>query len=378
MENRKKLVKSIFGINLTVMRLLGFYSPRKCKHLYKLYSFTVYCMFTSLVPILSSLYLIMAPHVDLDKVADNAFVICQLGCFTIKVLPFVFNGEEIRKSIYMMEHPIFLVFTKKQETIIENCRTTCRRTSLLFLVFCIMCVITWGSAPFFESDYKFPIDIWVPYDFTKNSKLYFMTFFYVLAGAGNSAITDGALDPLVAGMTYFATCQIKILKDNLQHLGEKSEAGLIYEQIMHCVSHHNIIIEFVKTIEKIYSSVAFTQFCASVVVICICCFKLSQVSPFSMNFVWMTTFLCTMLAEIFLFCVYGTTLYEENNTLIQAVYMGKWYEYDLKSQRALIILMERSRRPMIVTAGKILDLSLETFTTILRRAYSLLAVLKNY
>ena len=217
-------------------------------------------MFTSLVPILSSLYLIMAPHVDLDKVADNAFVICQLGCFTIKVLPFVFNGEEIRKSIYMMEHPIFLVFTKKQETIIEDCRITCRRTSLLFLVFCIMCVITWGIAPFFESGYKFPIDIWVPYDFTKNSQLYFMTFFYVLAGiinytftfklcfficlgAGNSAITDGALDPLVAGMTYFATCQIKILKDNLQHLGEKSEAGLIYQQIMHCVSHHNIIIE---------------------------------------------------------------------------------------------------------------------------------------
>jgi hypothetical protein len=44
--------------------------------------------------------------------------------------------------------------------------------------------------------------------------------------------------------------------------------------------------------------------------------------------------------------------------------MGKWYEYDLKSQKALIMLMERSRKPIIVTAGKILDLSLETFTTV--------------
>lgn len=44
--------------------------------------------------------------------------------------------------------------------------------------------------------------------------------------------------------------------------------------------------------------------------------------------------------------------------------MGQWYKYDLKSRNALIILMERSKKPMIVTAGKILDLSLVTFTTV--------------
>lgn len=45
--------------------------------------------------------------------------------------------------------------------------------------------------------------------------------------------------------------------------------------------------------------------------------------------------------------------------------MGKWYNYDTRSRKALVILMERSKRPMVVTAGKILDLSLETFSTVL-------------
>jgi hypothetical protein len=77
--------------------------------------------------------------------------------------------------------------------------------------------------------------------------------------------------------------------------------------------------------------------------------------------------------------------------------MGQWYNYDLKSQKALITLMERSKTPMLITAGKILPLSLETFTMVitverlsysffyekknfqvLRRTYSLVAVLKNY
>jgi hypothetical protein len=53
--------------------------------------------------------------------------------------------------------------------------------------------------------------------------------------------------------------------------------------------------------------------------------------------------------------------------------MGQWYNYDLKSQKALITLMERSKTPMLITAGKILPLSLETFTmviTVERLSYS--------
>jgi hypothetical protein len=45
--------------------------------------------------------------------------------------------------------------------------------------------------------------------------------------------------------------------------------------------------------------------------------------------------------------------------------MGQWYDYEEKAKKSLIILMERSKRPMIVTAGKILDLSLVTFTTVI-------------
>jgi hypothetical protein len=45
--------------------------------------------------------------------------------------------------------------------------------------------------------------------------------------------------------------------------------------------------------------------------------------------------------------------------------MGNWYEYDLSSRKALLILMERSKRPVVITAGKILNLSLETFTTVI-------------
>ncbi|RZB38747.1 7tm 6 domain containing protein, partial [Asbolus verrucosus] len=51
-----------------------------------------------------------------------------------------------------------------------------------------------------------------------------------------------------------------------------------------------------------------------------------------------------------------------NRSLMDSIYLGQWYEYDTVSKKTLLVLMERSKKPMIVTAGKIINLSLETFT----------------
>ncbi|KAJ3619771.1 hypothetical protein MTP99_005427 [Tenebrio molitor] len=67
--------------------------------------------------------------------------------------------------------------------------------------------------------------------------------------------------------------------------------------------------------------------------------------------------------EIYFYCYYGTLLFEENKSLTDGIYMAKWYELDEKSKKALIILMERSKKPMVVTASKLLNLTLATFTT---------------
>lgn len=46
--------------------------------------------------------------------------------------------------------------------------------------------------------------------------------------------------------------------------------------------------------------------------------------------------------------------------------MGDWYDYDLKSKKALIVLMENAKKPIRVTAWKLLDLSLTTFTMVVK------------
>ncbi|KAJ3628473.1 hypothetical protein MTP99_015776 [Tenebrio molitor] len=389
-------VKKFFTLNLFVMRLLGFYPSRRFKQPYRLYSFAVYIFFTIPVPTLAAIHLLADKDVDLTQVYDSSLF--QLGCFIFKLVPFVFNVDNVRESIYMLEWPIFNNYTTEQEKIIEKCVKTCKRNTWLFLGFCVVAFLTWAAKPFFQHGRGFPIEIWLPSNINVDTRNYVLIFLFIFFGIGDGAIANGAIDPLVSGLACYATMQLKVLKDNLQHLREHAEEEfyatcqnnidlsgqeevinkIIYNRIVKCIDHHVAIFNFIQYYEKIYSSVVFTQFTAAVVVVCISCLQLTRIEPFTFTFFAMISFLLTMLLEIFLYCYFGATLYEESNSLTTAIYMGRWYDYDLKSKKALIVLMERSKRPMIVTAGKILDLSLVTFTTILRRAYSLLAVLKNY
>ncbi|XP_049821409.1 odorant receptor 49b-like [Aethina tumida] len=183
------------------------------------------------------------------------------------------------------------------------------------------------------------------------------------------------------------------MKDNLIHLDERTNEEvnrmhtqlnmdsielknkLVYEKIVDCVKHHKAIKKYVDKIEDAYNLVLFTQLFGSSLVICICLWRLVIVEPVSLPFLQIYVFLVTMNLETFLFCYWATVLYEESVTINNAIYMGNWYVYDLKSKKALLILMEGAKRPMQITAGNV---SLDLFMGILKKSYSIFAVLKSF
>lgn len=79
------------------------------------------------------------------------------------------------------------------------------------------------------------------------------------------------IDPLIAGLAYHATSQIKILKDNLQHLSEYADeeitksgiknqseqeqlkSNIIYNKIQQSVNHHDAILRYLNILDRIYN-----------------------------------------------------------------------------------------------------------------------------
>ncbi|KAJ3666967.1 hypothetical protein Zmor_002383 [Zophobas morio] len=305
-----------FSLNISVMKLIGLYPSDTYQHLHKAYAVTLYLIF-------------MLPPTILG------------------LLRFVFAQE-----LTSFDYNDFMMVEK---------------TQLL-------------------------VNVWLPDFVMKSRVLYYHVYVILILGLVYASFACGTIDPLIGGLAHQATAQLQVLKDNLENLGRHSKQDFLNLEnidentksknidlaIKNCIRHHQTIINFVYEYQECFSVVVFSQLSESTLTIGLLCFQISKTLELDIYFLIAMNYLSLLFFQIFFYCYYGTLLIEESKTLPTAVYMSRWYEYNIQTKKTLNILMERSKRPMVVTAGKLFDLSLDTFTTVLKRAYSLVAVLGNY
>ncbi|KAJ8958596.1 hypothetical protein NQ318_016317 [Aromia moschata] len=100
--------------------------------------------------------------------------------------------------------------------------------------------------------------------------------------------------------------------------------------------------------------------------------------PYASIQFWMAAlFFFALVLEVGIYCWYGHKVMIKSREVGDACYMTNWYEADVKIQKILFIIMERSKRPIQFTAGGFFTLSLPTLTKILRTAYSYFALLQH-
>ncbi|CAD7083125.1 unnamed protein product [Hermetia illucens] len=89
-------------------------------------------------------------------------------------------------------------------------------------------------------------------------------------------------------------------------------------------------------------------------------------------------FYCSGLSvQLFSYCWFANQVMEENKLLFIAGYSTNWVEFGTRYSKILQIFMITSQRPLTFTLGGFFSLSLNTFTVILSRSYSCIAVLRQ-
>nr|XP_050864276.1 uncharacterized protein LOC127070402 isoform X3 [Vespula vulgaris] len=79
--------------------------------------------------------------------------------------------------------------------------------------------------------------------------------------------------------------------------------------------------------------------------------------------------------EAFALCYAGEYLSSKSTDIERAAYHSNWYELDPSESRFLLLLMIRSQKRFVITAGKFMDLSLEVFASMLKASGSYVSVL---
>ncbi|XP_063906583.1 odorant receptor 23a-like [Zophobas morio] len=270
--------------------------------------------------------------------------------FCFKLLPFLQNSEKIKKCINFFGKKNFAPKTDHEKQIIDECIWVCRRNSIVYFYGMLLVMIVWYFPVFFIKGRQLPLHLWLPYDPSSTTVNYYFTLVYMAAAIAYDGYCGTIMDPLIAGLTYHATAQLKILKYNLKHLDKHLE--------------HNSS----KSLYTNMKNVSLGAYSVSLLEV-----PLNSIEAFTY-----TGAIFSVSIQIYFHCHYGTLLFEENNGLIKEIYMGPWYKYDTEIRKHLLIVMERSKRPLLITAGKVVDVTVKTFVSVLKTSYSLIAAFNNY
>ncbi|KAF3054638.1 Odorant receptor 284 [Nylanderia fulva] len=137
----------------------------------------------------------------------------------------------------------------------------------------------------------------------------------------------------------------------------------------------NLSLEtFTSNIESLYSYIALLQFISNTIMICSLAFVIVTSQCVRTNTKVPLILHITNL-EAFIFCFAGEYLSSKSKEIGVAAYNCAWYDLKSKDSRILLFIILRSQKQLTLTVGKMMNLSLETFTSIMNASGSYLSVL---
>ncbi|XP_014487342.1 PREDICTED: putative odorant receptor 92a [Dinoponera quadriceps] len=144
------------------------------------------------------------------------------------------------------------------------------------------------------------------------------------------------------------------------------------------IYRHQKIITLSENIENLFSYIALMQLLWNTLVICCTGFVIIITVSTDVGITTLfksVSFYIAITLEAFIFCFAGEFLSAKSKSIGDAVYESLWYNMSPTDSRVLLFVMLRSQKRLTITAGKVVDLTLEGFTSIMKASASYVSVL---
>lgn len=303
---------------------------------------------------------------DLSDMKMLIVAINSIGSGTIAIIrnfKMFFNKSEIAELLKLLDKTTYTRSQEEKFKIVKYLNVFRRivryysvnmitSTGLLFLTPAITLIISREKTFPLISPFSNDMDVGVMYPIALFYS--FWTFATLLFGLYPAEL-------IFAGALATLSVEFEILKDMLEDLPLKSDSEQI--QLMKSfVDRHNELSASVATVEKIFSFPLFAFIVSSSFFICLCAFE-ATVMDFT-DSIGMFYYCITSLLQVFIHCLCGQMLKNSCEHLTREVYNCKWEDVEnIQVRMSLILMIERSQRPTMITIMKFADISMQRFTT---------------
>ncbi|XP_024879262.1 odorant receptor 13a-like isoform X1 [Temnothorax curvispinosus] len=225
---------------------------------------------------------------------------------------------------------------------------------------------------------QLPIKIQFPFE-TQQSPIFeffvVSTFLHGMLQVWSIAILNG----LIITLVHHVSGQVDVICQEFRNI---SRTTLLYRSSLSSfgilVKRHNRIISFSENIEELFSFIALMQVVWNTLVICCLGFIIilsihNETGVFALMKTMIAYLAITM--EAFIICFAGEYLSFKGKSIARATYETPWYDMPSKQNKIIIFILMKSQKRLAITAGKMMDMSFETFTSIMKASVSYVSVL---
>ncbi|KAG5323693.1 OR94B protein, partial [Pseudoatta argentina] len=217
-----------------------------------------------------------------------------------------------------------------------------------------------------------PLYDWVPYDISSTT-IFWATLLHQTIIIMICANTSVAHETLISGFMIQICAQLdilchraRILPDLLQEARKcsitKEDFKMRERQLIReIVHHHRYVYRFAERINAVFTLMIFVQFTISSTVLCLCIYQMLTTNLLSVEFAYSSSYLGSMLIQIYLYCWFGNEVTLKSTEIGNAVYEMDWPMLPVDLMKTLLIIITQSVKPIKITSGYIITLSNESF-----------------
>ncbi|GLV41240.1 Odorant receptor 47a [Carabus blaptoides fortunei] len=311
--------KASFYNNILIFEICGIWIPEHLgvvkKRAYILYvvCFSIVIYYSYLLSQVINLFLVTD---NLEEFAESTFVFITVFAETIKAVTVQIQQRRIKKLLHELDGETFMPKTSDGRKLLEQGLQKIKYIFRLFICLYDGTVVLWGIFPFLDSEkrYSLPLKAWYPFALD-SSPSYELGYLHQFVATILLATLNASLDTTIICLMIHAIIQLNILLATLMG----GYAGYVR-------NHPDPPL-----LNEEQNKMLYLKKCV----------------------------------------IHHSTM------LPRAAYFSDWYEQNKQYCRSLQIFMIRASRPIQITGGYFFALSLNTFTTILRSAWSYFTLLKQ-
>ncbi|KAH0554545.1 odorant receptor 46a-like [Cotesia glomerata] len=364
-----------------LLSLPGLWKPRGWRGIktfcYYIYQLSV--VLSNHLFIFSSILDLQYKNIKLEILFDNLSVLMALTVCHQKMTCVISNRKAIKLILDSLKKPPFKPRDLQEELIIQKINGLVKKIFIYYpLIFLGTLLAASGSrSNILDPQNILPYKGWLPYDYS-NPTIYWMTALFQFYSVYTATAINMFFDSFLAGIIYYLCSQVEILQHRFEVMVRKLEVNLAREQsfVAEWVQYHISIVNLINNLNKIFSCVIFIQYTSSSLILCTLAYLMSHTEVSSFNFFGYFGFLAGMYLQIFLYCCSAHTLTSELLRVSNGVYTTNWFNLSNNVKKSIAIIMCNCDKPVLITSGFFFVLSLDSFTKVLKLAYSILNVLE--